>query len=116
MILDWLRSNVPILTSVGIAGGASTPTVWAIQANLDGPEALPWSLVAVFVICLLTGALITLPQHKRELKREAAINERLLLQNEKFIDNFAVIIKLLEDIQSGGHRSVNGPRQRQDRR
>lgn len=111
LFTEWMRANVPLLTSLGAAGGLSTPTVWAIQANVEGETALPWSLVAIFVILVLTNGLITLPAHKRELKRQDAVMDRILAQQDKFIDNHAVIIKALEDIQAG-NRFPNAHQQR----
>lgn len=116
---EWLRANLSQLLPLGWAGGIGTPTVWAIATNVNGPEALPWSLVALFVILLLTGALVTLPQHKRELRQVTDITDRMFDQVERLIENDAVMIKALEDIKAGPNGpswTVHpGPR-RQDRR
>lgn len=97
MDVELLKQLIPF----GIAGGVSAPTVFAINQAVQGPEALPWSICAVTVIMLLTGGLITLPQHKRELKQVTDINDRMFDQVEQLIENDTVIIKALEDIKAG---------------
>jgi hypothetical protein len=104
VIGEWLRANYGSLLPFGIAGGVGTPTVIAITNDIQGPERLPWSLVAAFVILLLTGALVTLPQHKRELKQLTDINDRMFDQIEQLIENDSVIMKALEDIKAGPSR------------
>ena len=113
---SWLRENSSQLLPLGLAGGIGTPTVFAIADKVQGPEALPWSLVALFVILLLTGALVTLPQHKREIKQVTDITDRLFGQVDKLIENDSVIIKALEDIKAGSPGPRAPRRPGQDRR
>lgn len=101
MFTEWLKENTSLLTSLGAAGGLGTPTIWAIQTNVtDDSSRLPWSLVALFVILLLTGGLVTLPQHKRELKRATEPFDKLFPLVEHLADNQETIIKALEDVKA----------------
>jgi hypothetical protein len=112
---EWLRANISSFLPFGIAGGVGAPTIIAITNSVQGPEGLLLSIVSLVVILLLTGALVPLPQHKRELKQLAEINDRMFNQVERLIENDSVIMKALEDIKAGVPSQVSR-RSGQDRR